>query len=103
MIKFLKANLKQDASSVSKSLLTTHKQQLKGETGLGWILPSSTDQLLGNKSIVWHSGMSGGYSSFIAIDKTNNYGFFVLTNKAVDVTPFGMKLAKKIRSQSWKH
>ena len=102
MIKFIKANLSANASSISKSLIATHKQQLNGETGLGWILPSSTDKLLGHKDIVWHSGMSGGYASFIAIDKVNSYGLFVLSNKAVDPNIFGMKLTGKVRSQSWK-
>lgn len=102
MVKFVEANLSDKASSISKSLIATHKQQLNGETGLGWILPSSTDKLLGHKDIVWHSGMSGGCASFIAIDKVNNYGLFVLSNKAVDPNIFGMKLTGKVRSQSWK-
>ncbi|MFY7839033.1 MAG: serine hydrolase domain-containing protein, partial [Lacibacter sp.] len=102
MIKFIKANLKVNASSLSASLLKTHQQQLGGENGLGWILPSSTDTLLGNKSIRWHNGMAGGYASFICIDKAYNYGLFVLSNKAVDVTKLGMKLTVVVRTQSWR-
>jgi CubicO group peptidase (beta-lactamase class C family) len=102
MIQFVKANLKSKATSISTSLLQTHQQQLGGENGLGWILPSSTDTLLGNKSIIWHNGMAGGYASFICIDKTNNYGLFVLSNKAVDVTKLGMKLTIAVRTQSWR-
>lgn len=102
MIKFVKANLKSNAASISASLLQTHQQQLGGENGLGWILPSSTDTLLGNKSIVWHNGMAGGYASFICVDKSNNYGLFVLSNKAVDVTKLGMKLTIAVRTQSWR-
>ena len=102
MVKFVEANLSANASSISKSLIATHQQQLNGETGLGWILPSSTDELLGHKHIVWHSGMSGGYASFIAIDKVNKYGLFVLSNKAVDPNIIGMKLTGHVRSQSWK-
>jgi CubicO group peptidase (beta-lactamase class C family) len=75
---------------------------LNGETGLSWILPSNADKLLGNKSIVWHNGMAGGYASFLAIDKKNNYGVIVLSNKAVDVTKLGMKVAIAARTQSWK-
>lgn len=102
MLKFVKANLNENATPISKSLIASHKQQLDGETGLGWILPSATDKLLGNKSIVWHNGMAGAYASFIAIDKVNNYGLFVLSNKSIDVTKFGMKLTVSIRTQSWK-
>jgi CubicO group peptidase (beta-lactamase class C family) len=102
MLKFVKANLNENATPISKSLIASHKQQLDGETGLGWILPSSTDKLLGNKNIIWHNGMAGAYASFIAIDKVNNYGLFVLSNKSIDVTKLGMKLTTSIRTQSWK-
>jgi CubicO group peptidase (beta-lactamase class C family) len=101
MVKFIQANLKEDATSISKSLIKTHNRQLNGETGLGWILPSSADKLLGNKDIVWHNGMAGGYASFLAIDKTNGYGVIILSNKAVDASTFGMKLVRTIRTQSW--
>ncbi|WP_298303099.1 serine hydrolase domain-containing protein [Flavobacterium sp.] len=103
MIKFIKANLNEKETKLSRSLIKTHEQQLKGETGLGWILPSSADKLLGNGSIVWHNGMAGGYASFLAIDKKNNYGIIILSNKAVDVTKLGMKLAIVCRTQSWKN
>jgi serine-type D-Ala-D-Ala carboxypeptidase/endopeptidase len=102
MIKFIKANLTENETAISKSLLKTHLQQLDGENGLGWILPSATDKLLGNKNIIWHNGMAGGYTSFLVIDKTNNFGLIVLSNKAVDVTKLGMKLTIAIRTQSWK-
>lgn len=102
MIEFIKANLNEKETKLSKSLIKTHQQQLNGETGLGWILPSNADKLLGNKSIVWHNGMAGGYASFLAIDKKNNYGVIVLSNKAVDVTKLGMKVAIAARTQSWK-
>ncbi len=102
MIKFLKANLNENETPISKSLLATQKQQLNGETGLGWILPSSVDELLGNGNIVWHNGMAGAYASFISIDRVHNYGLFVLSNKSVDVTKLGMKLSTSVRTQSWK-
>lgn len=102
MIKFIKANLKEDETRISKSLIQTHKKHFTGETGLGWILPSSTDKILGNKDIVWHSGLAGGYASFLAIDKTNEYGIIILSNKAIDVSTIGMKMVRTIRTQSWK-
>ncbi len=101
MVRFIKANLDEDETGISKSLIATHARQLDGETGLGWMLPSAADRLLGNKDIVWHNGMAGGYASFLAIDKTNQYGLIILSNKAVDVTSFGMKLTMSVRTQSW--
>jgi CubicO group peptidase (beta-lactamase class C family) len=101
MIQFIKANLNENESIISKSLLKTHMQQLNGATGLGWILPDKYDKLVGNQNMVWHNGMAGGYGSFIAIDKTNNYGIIILSNKAIDLTKFAMKLTLSIRTQSW--
>ena len=102
MVKFIKANLRENETTISKSLIQTHKRQLNGETGLGWILASNADKLLGNTDIVWHNGMAGGYASYLAVDKTNGFGIIVLSNKAVDVSAFGMKLVLTIRTQSWK-
>jgi CubicO group peptidase (beta-lactamase class C family) len=102
MVKFIKANLRENETTISKSLIQTHKRQLNGETGLGWILASNADKLLGNTDIVWHNGMAGGYASYLAVDKTNGFGIIVLSNKAVDVSAFGMKLTLTIRTQSWK-
>lgn len=101
MMKFLKANLISMSTPFSNSLFATHLQQLNGETGLGWILASTPDQELGKKNIIWHNGMAGAYASFIAIDKANNFGVFVLSNKAVDVTELGKKLTESVRTQSW--
>lgn len=103
MIKFIKANLTEEASTISRSLINSHRNQLNNQTGLGWLYPENIDKLMGQKSIVWHNGMAGGYSSFIAIDKTNNYGVIILSNKSVDITTFGMKLTMYARTQSWKN
>lgn len=100
MVKFIKANLNNAETSISPSLIRTHQKQLDGETGLGWILPAGIDKMMGNKDIVWHNGMAGGYASFLAIDKSNQYGLIILSNQAIDVTTFGMKLARTVRTQS---
>lgn len=101
MIKFIKANLNANQTSLSKALIKTHQQQLNGDSGLGWVLPSAVVKLVGNKDIVWHNGMAGGYASYIAIDKKNNYGIIILSNKGEDVTKLGMILTRIVRTQSW--
>lgn len=102
MMKFLKANLNSNATTISKSLIKTQDNKLNGIKGLGWMQPKSAEKLIGLENIVWHNGMAGGYSSFIAIDKTNNYGVFVLSNKAIDPTKLGINLALSLKTQSWK-
>lgn len=102
LLKFITANMRDEDSPVSSALRKTQEQQLKGKTGLGWILADGIDKFLGNSEIVWHNGMAGGYASFVLIDKKRDYGMFVLSNKAVDITDLGMRLTYQLRSQSWK-
>lgn len=102
MIKFLKANLSEDNSTLSKTLIKSHRVSNNNKIGLGWIYPDWLDRFMGNKHVIWHNGMAGGYASFIAIDKVNNYGIVVLSNKSQDVTYLGKRLARFVRTQSWK-
>lgn len=102
MIKFIKANLNETNSSLSNSLIKSQHKVNNFDNGLGWLYPDFFDKFMGEKNIVWHNGMAGGYSSYIAIDRANNYGIVVLSNKAIDVTLLGMTLARHTRTQSWK-
>lgn len=92
MVKFIKANLDAHNSPISSSLMACQAQQLDGETGLGWQISNSfIDEMLGNKSVIWHNGMAGGYSSYLAIDTKAQCGIIILSNSAKDITSFGMK------------
>lgn len=102
MIKFIKANLNEDNSSLSNSLIKSQKKVDNFDNGLGWLYPDFFDRFMGEKNIVWHNGMAGGYSSYLAIDRVNNFGIIVLSNKSIDVTLLGMTLARYTRTQSWK-
>jgi CubicO group peptidase (beta-lactamase class C family) len=101
MVKFIQANLDEKETKISKSLIQTH-QPITKQTGLGWMLPQIMDKLIGNKDIIWHNGMTGGSASFITINKKEDYGIIILSNKAVDITSFGMKLSVMVKTQSWK-
>ena len=103
MIKFIRANLDSNYSSVSKSLIKTHNKQYNNEFGIGWAQPTFMDNFMGNKNIIWHNGMAGGYSSYLSIDKTTNSGLIILTNTAEDITSFGAILTRAISTQSWKN
>lgn len=92
MIKFIEANLDESGSTISASLIKTQERQPNGATGLGWHYPMFGEKLLGLKDIIWHSGMAGGYSSYIAIDKNNDTGIIILSNTANDVRSLGVKI-----------
>lgn len=92
MIKFIKANLNESYSSISESLIKTHTKQLNVDIGIGWHYPMFGEKFLGLNDIIWHNGMAGGYSSYIAIDKKNNIGVIILSNTANDVRSLGVKV-----------
>jgi len=100
MLKFIRANI-EDGSALSRSLKKTHQQQFGGSTGSGWMLPTFIDKFVGNRTVVWHNGMVGGYASYVSIDTKTKTGIVILSNKAVDVTMLGMMLTRQARTQSW--
>ena len=100
MMKFVRENI-EDGASVSRTLKKMHEPQFGGETGIGWLRPMFLDRFFGNKTVVWHNGMVGGYASYVSVDTKNKTGIVVLSNKAVDVTMLGMALTRQARTQSW--
>ena len=102
MIKFIKANINEEYSSLSNSLIKSQNEIKNTKNGLGWLYPDFIDRFMGVKNIVWHNGMAGGYASYLAIDRVNNFGIIVLSNKSVDVTSLGMTLARYTKTQTFK-
>ncbi|RFZ79555.1 class A beta-lactamase-related serine hydrolase [Lacrimispora amygdalina] len=100
MVKFIKANLYEEKTTLSASLFKTHVRQMNGKTGLGWHFPMLGERLLGLNDIIWHNGMAGGYSSYIAIDKEDETGIIILSNTACDVRALGVKILLYARNIS---
>ena len=101
MTKFIKANLDENQSDISNSLLRTHEKQFNGETGLAWQIPGWIEFFLaGSRDFVWHNGQAGGYSSFIAIDRARKCGLILLSNTTGDVTATGLMLLPFVRQIS---
>jgi len=100
LMRFIQANI-EDGSYMSGTLNKMHVPQFGGDTGVGWIQPTFLDRLFGNKTVVWHNGMVGGYASYVSIDTKAKTGIVILFNKAVDVTMLGMMLTRQARTQSW--
>lgn len=90
-----------ESGVASQLLLKMSEQQFKGSSGIGWMQPSFIDRFVGNRTVVWHNGMVGGYASYLAIDKKAGTGVVVLTNQASSVEMLGMMLMRQVRTQSW--
>lgn len=100
MLKFISAAVNKN-SPIFKAFESTRQVQCKGDTGLGWLQPGFLDKFFGNKDIVWHSGMVGGYVSYLSIDHKAQYGVTVLANKAADATMLGLMLTAKTKTHQW--
>lgn len=86
MLKFLKANLDQDETELSKVMATTH-QPRETMFGMGWVTTSKHD-----RTITWHNGGTGGYRSFIGFDKDRGRAVVVLSNTTNSVDDIGFHL-----------
>jgi CubicO group peptidase (beta-lactamase class C family) len=100
MMKFIRANIEDDSSN-SQSFKKMHVPQFNGVTGIGWMQPTFLDRVFGNRKIIWHNGMVGGYASYVSIDLDTKTSTVILTNKAIDITMLGMILTRQVRTQSW--
>ena len=100
MMQFVRANIEDD-SPMSLTLKKMHTPQFDGDTGIGWMQPTFLDRFFGNKTVFWHSGIVGGYASYVSVDTKTKIGIVVLSNKAVDVRMLGIMLRRQARTQSW--
>lgn len=100
MLTFIEASVA-DSGDASQRLQKMSKPQFGGTSATGWMLPSFIERFLGNRGIVWHNGMVGGYASYLSIDKDAKAGVVLLTNQACSLDMLGMMLMRQVRTQSW--
>ncbi len=100
MLTFIEANLASAETPVGRSLTRVRQLQKVGEAGdlpLGW---QREVMLQGGLEVYWHNGGTGGYASFIALNRAQQIGVVVLANYGdamagrFDVDKIGMDLLK---------
>jgi CubicO group peptidase (beta-lactamase class C family) len=92
LLKFVAANLGLTNSPLSTAMQKTHQPQHETgtpglEVGLGWHILRKFDA-----EIVWHNGGTGGYHSFVGLDKKKRKGVVVLSNSTNDIDDIGRHL-----------
>jgi serine-type D-Ala-D-Ala carboxypeptidase/endopeptidase len=91
LAKFLQAVLSEHDTPLASAFAATLTPQMSapdlgGDMGLGWILYKD-----GEKSLAWHNGATGGYSSFLGVIRGKGAaGVAVLTNCTENVDDIGM-------------
>jgi len=94
MLKFIKSNFDTNSTLYNSFYSISN-------SNIGWMEAGFMENFFGNKNILWHNGMVGGYSSYLSIDPNKKTGLIVLTNRSIDVTMLGIMLTRQIRTQSW--
>ena len=92
LLKFLAANLDSSDALLPRTLRSTHGARAKTgaadlDIGLGWHILRRFDT-----EIVSQNGETGGYHSFIGVDKRKRLGVVVLTNSAAAIDDIGLHL-----------
>ena len=84
LLRFLEANLRAPATTLGDAIRQSHFRRRErdgqgGGIGLGWHLTPLPDE---QGELVWHSGATSGYTSFLGFLPRRELGFFILNNTA---------------------
>ncbi|MEP0915725.1 serine hydrolase [Leptolyngbya sp. DQ-M1] len=95
LLDFLAANLDLIESNLVPAMQRTQVAQRPTGTpdldiGLGWHIFRKY-----GREIVWHNGGTGGYRSFIGLDKKKRLGVVVLSNSSNSIDDIGLHLLEK--------
>lgn len=97
MMRFLQANIGKDKSFLHDVLDYTHNPRILLEPkkdnisaiALGWKI-SPSDKL--NKNLVWNSGLTGGFASYMGFEETTRQGIVLLSNCALSLDELGQEI-----------
>jgi CubicO group peptidase (beta-lactamase class C family) len=85
MMRYLKANMGVEISPLASAMKLAQQPRkaisASEQIGFAW--------MTNNKGIVWHSGGTGGYRSFLSFTADGRRGVIVMTNVAVEVDDLG--------------
>lgn len=95
MLRFLAAQLHVDGAPLGPAAAMTHEPRAKAglgtRIGLGWHIMERD-----GRTIHWHDGGTGGFSSFAAFDRARGTAVIVLANAAVDVDDLGLEIMNQM-------
>lgn len=89
LLKFLAANLGFVQSGLKSAMETQHTPRHRAASpsmrvGLGWHIAGKNQ-----KEVIWHNGGTGGFHSYIGLNKSLNRGVVVLANSAREIEDIG--------------
>ncbi len=89
MLKFLRAAMRPEGAPIAAAIRQSQQELFKeSETravGMNWIRTRKKD----GRTVVWHNGGTGGFSSYLAFIEGGDAGVFVLSNAGETVDSLG--------------
>lgn len=92
MIQFVKANLKDTVPALKLSHYSTFNNG-RDQVAMGWQLVTTKK---GNE-LIWHNGMTQGFSSFCGLIKSKNVGVVVLNNTGLSIDQIAIGILKMLQ------
>lgn len=93
LLRFLAANLDPPPTPLGDAVRESHVRRrdrgVEGGVGLGWHLAPFED---GKDELIWHSGATGGYTSFLGFLPSRGVGIVVLNNTPTPVDDLAMAI-----------
>lgn len=103
MLTFAAANVGLIKSDLWPAMELTHQKQGLKDGNDGFITMGWTIMHEGNTDILWKDGGTGGYRTFIGIDKKKKYGLIILSNTGMNpVTDIGLHILDAAYVTSYK-
>ena len=97
MLRYAKANINGAPEPLNKAMQLTHDVTFSdgiNQTALGWhLIKPQKDELL------FHNGGTGGYRSYLAINKSKKFAVVILSNTAIGTESVGDELIKWLESK----
>ncbi len=95
LARLVEAALGRGEARLPEAFATTMQPQgklslLGGKIGLGWHIIDGKEG-----SVAWHNGGTGGFKSYIAVDRGRGCGVVVLTNHTESVDALGLQMMPK--------
>jgi CubicO group peptidase (beta-lactamase class C family) len=93
MLRFAEANLEEGLLSISGVMQRTHEVRSEYvDRGLSMALGWLVNHRFPDRPIVWHNGGTGGFHSFIGLDKERGRAVVILTNGVQSIDDIGFHL-----------
>ncbi len=102
LLRFLEANLRAPATRLGDAIRQSHSRRHErdgqgGGIGLGWHLTPLPDE---QGELVWHSGATSGYTSFLGFVPRHEVGVFILNNTAEPIDALARQVLDKLIENS---